>query len=405
MIKVLHVLGGLGLGGAESRIMDLYRHIDRNIIQFDFMVHMDPSEYKRAVAEGIEPASFRKPQHYDDEIRELGGSIYALPCYRVINHPEYKKAADRFFKEHHDYNVVQGHMTSTGSIYLSAARRYRADDPPYMFTVAHTRNAGVSGGLKGLAVRCLRRSLPDSADRLFACSHLAGDETFGGASYTYIPNTIDTDRFVFSMTDRKEIRSKYGIPDDGLLIGNVARFESQKNQPFLIRAFAGMRNRDNAYLIFCGDGPDRQSCEELCDRLGIADKVIFAGRQKEMPKYYSSMDVFAFPSVYEGLPGVVVEAQTSGLYCMISDTITTDVIVSDRIDVIGIQDTSVWTASMDELADRLPYGAKDKGQSPEQGSDDRRSYVGIMKNAGFDVAAQAKMMSAFYLDPVNAEIT
>ncbi len=403
MIKVLHVLGGLGLGGAESRIMDLYRHADRNKIRFDFLVHMDPAEYKRAITQGKDPESFRQPQHYDDEVRKLGGSIYALPAYRVVNHLQYVKAAEIFFARHHDYNVVQGHMTSTASIYLSAAGKYRSDKAPYMYLVAHTRNAGIPGGPKGMVIRHLRRSLPDVADSLFACSHLAGDETFGGAPYAYVPNTIDVSRFLFDMTVRNDVRREYGISDEKVLIGNVARFESQKNQPFLIRAFAAMQNPDDAALMFVGDGPDRAGCESLCKSLGLEDRVIFAGRQKEIHKYYAAMDVFAFPSIYEGLPGVMVEAQASGLECLMSDTITTDVCVSDRLKTLGINDESIWTKALNELVSGRK--ADRSWMSAEGDLAHRRDYADVMREAGFDVTAQAGEMSAFYADPIGSGLT
>ena len=408
MVKVLHVLGGLNLGGAESRIMDLYRHIDREQVQFDFLVHVNASDYARASNNLDLMENYRTPQYYDDEVKALGGHIYALPRYRGVNHLAYKSAASQFFKSHHDYNVVQGHMTSTASIYLAEAHKYSSDKAPYMFTVAHTRNAGTEGGVKGIAVKTLRKNLPSVCDRLFACSHLAGDETFSGASYTYIPNTIDTDKSVFNASDRSLIREMYDIPDDTIVIGNVARFAEQKNQAFLIRAFSEMRNHHKAKLLLCGDGEKREECEALAHELSVADDVVFAGNQSEVWAYYSAMDIFAFPSVYEGMPGVVVEAQTSGLKCLISDTITTDVMVTDRIMPLSIRDTADWARVLDKWIDEFvaARAGNAEGSDGDVMANDktRARYVEIMKKAGFDVAAQAAMMTRFYLDPLNVEL-
>ena len=408
MVKVLHVLGGLNLGGAESRIMDLYRHIDREQVQFDFLVHVNASDYARASNNLDLMENYRTPQYYDDEVKALGGHIYALPRYRGVNHLAYKSAASQFFKSHHDYNVVQGHMTSTASIYLAEAHKYSSDKAPYMFTVAHTRNAGTEGGVKGIAVKTLRKNLPSVCDRLFACSHLAGDETFSGASYTYIPNTIDTDKYVFNASDRSLIREMYDIPDDTIVIGNVARFAEQKNQAFLIRAFSEMRNHHKAKLLLCGDGEKREECEALAHELSVADDVVFAGNQSEVWAYYSAMDIFAFPSVYEGMPGVVVEAQTSGLKCLISDTITTDVMVTDRIMPLSIRDTADWARVLDKWIDEFvaARAGNAEGSDGDVMANDktRARYVEIMKKAGFDVAAQAEMMTRFYLDPLNVEL-
>lgn len=392
MVRVLHVLGGLNLGGAESRIMDLYRHIDREKVQFDFLVHMDAGGFARAVSKGDSLAAHRTPQYFDDEIKSLGGHIYALPRFRGTNYIAYKNAIEQFFSEHHDYNVVQGHMTSTASIYLAEAHKYRSDKAPFMYCVAHSRNAGTEGGLKGMAVKHFRKKLPSVCDRLFACSHLAGDETFGGAPYTYIPNTIDTAKFKFDAADRSLIREMLEIPDDTVVIGNVARFAQQKNQEFLIRAFAEMSNRHKAKLLLCGDGEKKTYCEALANELSVYEDVIFAGNITDVWTYYSAMDIFAFPSLYEGMPGVVVEAQTSGLKCLISDAVTTDVMVTDRIMPLALNDYRDWSRVLDKWVDAAG--------SDEAGTSGRAAYADRMMEAGFDVGAQAKKMTDFYLNPV-----
>ena len=408
-IRILHVFGTLGLGGAESRIMDLYRHIDRERVQFDFLVHADPEATGKKCPSSDELMKVREPDYFDATVKKLGGNIYALPRFHGTNLKDYKNAIRMFFMQHRgEWKMVQGHMTSTASIYLAEAHKYSSDKAPYMFTVAHTRNAGTEGGVKGIAVKTLRKNLPSVCDRLFACSHLAGDETFSGASYTYIPNTIDTDKYVFNASDRSLIREMYDIPDDTIVIGNVARFAEQKNQAFLIRAFSEMRNHHKAKLLLCGDGEKREECEALAHELSVADDVVFAGNQSEVWAYYSAMDIFAFPSVYEGMPGVVVEAQTSGLKCLISDTITTDVMVTDRIMPLSIRDTADWARVLDKWIDEFVAARAGNAEGSDgavMANDKTRArYVEIMKKAGFDVAAQAEMMTRFYLDPLNVEL-
>jgi len=379
MVRVLHVLGGLNLGGAESRIMDLYRHMDRDQVQFDFLVHTET------------------PGFYNDEILNLGGCIYTLPRFKVYNIASYRRAARVFFAKHHEFNVIQGHMTSTASIYLPEAARYTCDkEGERMVTVAHTRNAGVDKGVKGSIVKAMRRSLPSKADYLFACSHLAGDETFGGAAYTYIPNTIDTVKFTYNKNKGNSVRDEYGIPEDAVVIGNVARFSPQKNQKFLIRAFAETGDADSL-LMLCGDGGLKSECEALAKSLNVDDRVIFTGNQKNVWEYYSAMDIFAFPSEYEGLPGVVVEAQASGLKCIMSDTITGDVMVTDRIERLPISEgESVWSARLKECTDEIRNLKK---EDTEAYTVLRTRYSGMVRDAGFDVNEQAKIMMKFYLDP------
>lgn len=183
-IHVLHVLGGVGLGGAESRIMDLYRQMDREEIQFDFLVHdstvrsgfrearRDESTEKQR---GKTDERVRKPQFYDEEIQAMGGHIYVLPKFKGYNYFSYRRAVRDFFAAHREFRVVQGHMTSTAGIYLPIAKK--AGVP---VVAAHARNAGVVKGLKGLATRFFRRGLAGKADYCFACSALAGQDVFGG---------------------------------------------------------------------------------------------------------------------------------------------------------------------------------------------------------------------------------
>ncbi len=404
MVRILHVLGGLGLGGAESRIMDLYRHMDLERVQFDFLLHMDPGEYRRALADGTEPENYRKKQHYDEEVISLGGHIYALPRFTGTNLSEYTKAIEAFFEKHHDFKFVQGHMTSTASLYLPVARRYG------IACAAHTRNAGVDKGIKGLAVKYLRRSLPDKADWLFACSHLAGDETFGKAPYIYIPNTIDTSKFIYDESESESVRETYGIPRDAVVIGNVARFSPQKNQAFLIRAFAemepvykpGTEEEAPVYLMLCGEGVLKAECEKLAADLGISDRVIFTGNQSKVWMYYSAMDIFAFPSIYEGLPGVVVEAQASGLDCIMSDKITKDVLITDNIRTCPIDEgTGIWSG---ELTKAVKKVLALRTGDPDAYGKMREAAAEAVKDAGFDVNDQAGRMMKFYLDPCDANL-
>lgn len=403
MTKVLHVLGTTNLGGAESRIMDLYRHIDREQVQFDFLVHMDPRKYAQAIADGVPPEEYREEGHFDSEIKALGGHVYVLPRFVGTNIAQYKKACKYFFSDHHDYSVVQGHMTSTASIYLPIAKKCGVQT-----TVAHTRNAGVDAGIKGIVTKFLRKSLYRKADFLFACSHLAGDATFGGHEYTYIPNTIDTSRFMYDESFRREIRDLYGIPEEAVVIGNVARFTPQKNQCYLTQAFASLLNNvpedvaNKVYLMFCGDGDLKFESEAVAKESGIDNQVIFAGNQKEIEKYYSAMDIYAFPSIYEGLPGVVVEAQASGLTCLISNTITTEVILTDVTTNLRIdKPCDIWADKLEilisEVQNKMHSNMTDS--SDFSYADYRKGYVAQVRAAGFDVNDLAIKMEKFYLNP------
>lgn len=373
-IRVLHVLGGTGLGGAESRIMDLYRQMDRDEIQFDFLVHSS------AVNGYSEDAPGRKPQFYDEEIRRLGGRIYVLPKFKVYNYPAYQKAIRDFFGQHHEFRVVQGHMTSTAGIYLPIAKKSGIP-----ITVAHSRNAGVEKGPKGIATRFFRRNLVRKADYCFACSELAGTDVFGEKAMRegkvrIIHNAIDVGRFIYDPGRRDEMRTKLGLTGQ-LVIGHVGRFDRQKNHPYLIDVFARLCEiRQDAVLLLLGEGIGMESAREKCRALGIAEKVRFAGNQKRTEDYYQAMDIFLLPSFYEGLPGVLVEAQAAGLKCFVSDTVTREAKATDLVTYLSIRrPAGDWAQKIDASAS---YERCDTGQT--------------MRDAGFDAAVQAAAYRKFY---------
>ncbi len=374
-IRILHVLGGTGAGGAESRIMDLYREMDRTQIQFDFLVHS--SAVKRA---GDDPAK-REAQFFDEEIERLGGHIYVLPKFKVYNYFAYRRAVKAFFAGHHEFQVVQGHMTSTASIYLPPAKK--AGIP---VTVAHSRNAGVEGGLKGIATRVLRRNLYRIADHCFACSRLAGIDVFGRAwveagHVKIIHNAIDAGKFTYRPEKRAAMREQLGIADK-FVVGHVGRFNTQKNHPYLIDIFAELvRMEKDAVLILLGDGPDRKRMEDKCAALGIRDKVLFAGNQRQPEDYYQAFDIFLLPSFHEGLPGVLVEAQAAGLPCLVSDTVTEEARATDLVKYLSIeQPARVWA---EEIMARRCY--------------ERRNTYEELAGSGFDVKIQVEGYREFYL--------
>lgn len=382
-IRVLHVLGGVGLGGAESRIMDLYRQMDRDKIQFDFLVHSEAMN--RCKSEAINRRTGRKvrertPQFYDEEILSMGGHIYVLPKFKVYNYFFYRKAVRKFFAEHKEFRVVQGHMTSTAGIYLPIARK--AGVP---ITVAHARNAGVVKGLKGAATRFFRHGLVQKADFCFACSQLAGQDVFGkeavhAGMVKIIHNAIDVRRFTYDAGVRAEVQKQLGISGK-LVLGHVGRFEYQKNHPYLLEVFAAVcRERPDAVLLLLGEGAARPAMEERCRQLGIAGQVKFMGNRKDAERYYQAMDIFLLPSFFEGLPGVLVEAQAAGLKCFVSDTVTREAKATDLVTYLSIaQPAENWAK---EILERADYERRDTSQE--------------LTAAGFNVYTQAGGYSLFY---------
>ncbi len=380
-VRVLHVLGNTNLGGAESRIMDLYRHTDRNRVQFDFLVHSGEEGF------------------YEKEIRELGGRIFRVPRFRIYNYFSYRKALKEFFQEHHEFALVQGHMTSTAAIYLPVAKKAGVKK-----TAAHARSAGVDKGLKGIMTRFLRRNLADKADYLFTCSELAGISVYGEKAVRegktiFIPNAIDCAGFTFDPKKRKKMREELGLTD-ALIIGHVGRFHYAKNHEYLLRVFAELCRMSagaggstaetgadqNYHLILLGEGPLMEDARKLAEELGVADRVHFLGNHKNIADYYQAMDYFVYPSRYEGMPGTIVEAQASGLPCLMSDTICREVIATELVETMSIEEEpKVWAEELQRRIDALVSK-----------QENREKYAAKMAAAGFDVQAQAERMMRFY---------
>jgi glycosyltransferase involved in cell wall biosynthesis len=364
-IRVLHVLGNIQLGGAESRIMDLYRHLDRSRVQFDFLIHTD------------------KEGHFDKEILQLGGRIFRVPRFQLYNYFSYRRAMADFFREHHEFKAVQGHMTSTAAIYLPLAKK--AGIP---VTIAHARSAGVDKGLKGTLTGWMRRNLSRKADHLFTCSRLAGISVFGEKAVRegktiFIPNAIDCQAFAYNEKKREELRRELGI-EGKYVIGHVGRFHYAKNHEYLLRVFADLCGRKESgaeyALLLLGEGGGMERARQLAGELGVDRCVHFLGNHSNVYDYYQAMDYFVYPSRFEGLPGTVVEAQAAGLKVLMSDTICGEVAVTGLVHTMSITgEPSGW-------ADYIM----------ETGVYERRSHVEEMKRAGFDVGAQAERMMAFY---------
>lgn len=372
-IRILHVLGTLNLGGAESRIMDLYRNIDKSRVQFDFVIHTT------------------KECFFTKEISDMGGRIYSVPCFKIYNYISYVRAWKKFMREHaKDYAMIQGHMTSTGSVYLPIAKKYGIKT-----TIAHARSAGVDSGIKGKITRFMRKNLAKKADFLFTCSELAGISVFGKKAVEegktiFVPNAIEVDKFKFNPKVREEVRRELNI-EDRFVIGHVGRFHYAKNHEFLLAIFRDIlkqydaQNSKKPLLLMLGEGPRMEEMKTLAHDYGVSQDVIFAGNHSDVYRYYQGMDLFLYPSRYEGLPGTVVEAQASGLRTIMSDAICDEVVFTDLIDTMSIElDPSQWAQKI------CNFTEEDKGLI------NRISYNEISLKSDFNVKSQADIMSHFY---------
>jgi glycosyltransferase involved in cell wall biosynthesis len=360
-LRVLHVLASLDRGGAEAMIMSVYRKIDREKVQFDFVVNESEKEYE-----------------HEKEIRQLGGNIYYVPRYTITNHISYKRAWENLLIGHPEWYLIHGHHTSPAFIYLKIAKKHNR------VTIAHSHIAGSELSVKSYFKVLMRYPLRYISDHLFACSDSAAKWMFGNRkSVKIINNAINTKKFSFNYTKRVEKRTEMGLKDY-FVIGHVGRFQTQKNHEFLIDLFKVIHEKcDKSVLLLVGDGELRQSIEKKVRALGLTDYVIFTGVRSDIDDLLQIMDVFVFPSLYEGLGIVAVEAQAAGLRCVVADTVPKEAYVTDLIETVPLK------AKMDIWAEHiLKYTV----------GYERVNTSNLIKSKGFDIDETSIWLEDFYIE-------
>nr|WP_288977573.1 glycosyltransferase [uncultured Blautia sp.] len=323
-IRVLQVIGIMNRGGAENMIMNLYRNINRDKIQFDFVEHTD------------EEAAF------DSEILDLGGAIYHCPKYQGLNHFVYVNWWKRFFNKYKGaYAIVHAHIGSTASIYLNIAKKYG------IYVIAHSHNINELLHIKSFVYQLYSFRTRYIADYFFGCSKVAGRDRFGtkvssdSSRFSVLNNAIDVSAFRYDFAIRESVRKDLGIENNAFVIGHVGRFEEQKNHCFLLNVFESVLKKNNdAILLLVGDGVLREQIQNEINRRKIDNRVILTGIRTDVNRLMQAMDIFVFPSLYEGLPVAIVEAQASGLPCVISNRVPQEcIIIPNMVFIMDLDDT------------------------------------------------------------------
>ena len=298
-VIVAQIMGKWVGGGVESVIMNYYRHIDRSKIQFDFICDED---------------STRIPY---EEIKKLGGRVFLVPKYQKL--PKYLKALEKLFKEN-KYRIVHANINT-----LSVFPLYAAKKAGVPVRISHSHSTSNRREWKRNLIKNLLRPFSKRyATDYFACSELAGRYLFGNKTFDrgevkIIHNAIDIDKFKFDEVARKKLRREFGIKDSTIVIGHVGRFVQTKNHTFLVDVFKEYHEKNpDSKLLLVGSGPLEDKIKNKVKKLGLKDSVLFLGQRDDINKIYSVMDIFCFPSLYEGMGMVSLEAIISGLSVMLS---------------------------------------------------------------------------------------
>ena len=324
-VRVLHIFGALNPGGVETFVMNLYRCIDRKKVQFDF-----------ALTEG-------KKSLFDEEVLSLGGRIFYFDTSKSM-----MQNLTRIFNHEGPFAAMHSHVYFYSGVVLQNAHCHGV---PVRIAHAHNTSFGQVYTVKRRTYEWLMRKLIlKHATHMFGCSVDACEFVFGLGCMAdprcrVVHNGFDVEAYRFDPEKRAETRARYGIRDDQFVVGHVGRFEDQKNHTQLVEQFVAIHKKDpKSVLLMVGRGSLMDSIKVKCEKLGIINSCIFAGAQKDTPSYYCAMDVFLFPSLYEGLGTVLIEAQANGLHVVTSKTVVPwDIDVTGHASFVPLEaDGAVW---------------------------------------------------------------
>ena len=362
MKRILHVVSLMNRAGQETLIMNLYRNINRNEFQFDFLCTLSGKG------------------DYDDEIETLGGKIYYLPkssipiphLYNLGTIWNYKA----FFKSHSEYAIVHFHNYHAYSVLIQILGA-KLGGVERIFVHSHNTyapNPHIHKFVKPLL-------------KLFTCNRLAcsvpgGYWMFGNSDFVVINNGIDITQFQFDLNDRERIRKEFNVCDSEKLICHIGLFNYQKNHDFILKIFSGLQQYETNYrLLLVGTGELEEHIIQLTKTLGLSDKVIFAGIRSDVSKLLSACDVFFFPSLFEGLGIVLIEAQANGLPIVCSDAIPQEAIVCENVIKLNFAvSENIWQKAL-------------IAQTKQEHNVNNYMFV---KEANFDISSSAKQLEMLY---------
>ncbi|MCQ2584332.1 MAG: glycosyltransferase family 1 protein [Treponema sp.] len=322
-LRIAQIMGKWLGGGVESVVMNYYRNIDRTSVQFDFICDSDSTDIPY------------------EEIKNLGGRVFVVPPYQKIL--PYRNALIKLFREN-GYTVVHSHLNTLSVFPLSAAKKAGVK-----IRIAHSHSTTSRKEFKrNIAKHILRPWTNIFATHYFCCSEKAGRWQFGNKAYNkgnvfLLNNAIDLEKFRFNKDSSVLKRKELGISESTFVMGHMGRFMAQKNHEFLINVFNEVNKKNpDSILLLAGQGPLVEDIKEKVMSLGLQNKVKFLGQRKDASELYQAMDVFVLPSLYEGLPVVLVEAQGAGLKCFTSDKVSYESKISDDLNFIPLENSKLW---------------------------------------------------------------
>lgn len=346
--RILHVIANLSIGGAEKVARDIGMYVSPEEYEFHYIVFGDE----------VGP--------YEMQLLSCGHKVFHLPSPSQ-NYSAFYRSLCRLMQKYH-YTAVHGHtMFNIGWIMLAAKRS------GVPIRIAHAHSAMSDGrSLKETVYEAAMRFLIlRCATALVSCGEAAGNRLYGEKAFArrgiLILNGVDVDAFSYNEQARSRIRRELSL-DQAFVIGHAGHLREVKNQKYLIDLLPKiLQRKSNAMLLFLGDGEDLPMLKQRAEANGVSDRVVFTGNVLNVPDYLSAMDVFAFPSLFEGMPLSIIEVQANGLPCVLSTGVPADVHLTDLIHSVSLEQPDQWVDSISTLERR-----------------DTHPYAVLLKEKGFD---------------------
>lgn len=339
-------------------IMNYYRRIDRTKVQFDFLVHREEVGF------------------YEKEIIAMGGRIYRAIPIRPWSYIRYFSCLDHFFAEHHDYIAVHSHIQENSGHVFKYAHKHGIKN-----LIAHSHIADLGIDIKFLFRQYGKYYVHKYATENLSCGVDAGNFLYGKRPFKLLNNAIDAEKFIFNPELRKEIRQNLGV-DNNLVVGSVARFCPQKNHIRMLEIFAELRHfRPDALLFLVGSGEEQGKIESKIDQLDLKSSVRLLGNRSDINCVLQAFDIFFMPSLFEGLPVSVIEAQASGLPCVLSDTVDPKVDITGNVCFVSLREgNDIWAEKIVQCA-----------------ATPRKNMYDSIVSAGYDVKGNVQFLLDRYL--------
>lgn len=362
MLRILCVFADLNIGGAESMCMNIYRKIDKSKIQFDFVKHSDKKGY------------------FEDEIHKLGGKVFTAPRLKFYNIFQYMHWWKKHLKNHPEHLIIHGHYFTISALFFYVAQKLKRITVAHSHSTAFTNNHRFSPSI--IIKNRFLSSVEKYSDFCIACSKEAGNFVFPNKKFFILKNAIDTRKFLFNSKPRDQIRKELHYSNSDIVICIVASFTNPKNPFGVIEIFNSIhQNNPNTKLLWVGDGPLRTQFEEKIIEHNLNNSIKLLGIRNDAYNILQAADIFMLASFFEGLPVSVIEAQASGLPCILSDGISMDVSITDLCQFLPIDNPLVWS----QAVSKLNYTQ-------------RKNTKADIVAAGYDVETTAKWLENFYTE-------